>query len=173
MRETIASTWVYQLVIIFVLIFVAFLVLSLTFSKNYKTKNEMINIIEKYDGVNTKSLQIINNYLSNGKGRVKGKCPTSGNWIGVKSLDSTNLEVEKATQGTKYYYCINKKWSKSTYQLDSNKTTKVVKSKMFYQIKIFFQFNLPIVGNIYTFTVDGTTNDIFVNPDIFDAKKIY
>ena len=170
MRETIGSTWIYQLVIVFVLIFVAFLILS--FSKNYKTKNEMINIIEKYDGVNTKSIKIINNYLSNGN-RVKGKCPANGNWIGVKSLDSNNMEIEKVESGTKYYYCINKKWSKTKYVNDANNTTKVVKSKMFYQIKIFFKFNLPIIGNIYTFTVDGTTNDIFVNNDIFDQKNIY
>ena len=172
MRETIGNTWIYQLVILFVLIFVAFLILSLTFSKNYKTKNEIINIIEKYDGVNTKSLQIINNYLSRGN-RVKGNCPTSGGWIGVKDLNSTNINIEPVQNGTKYYYCINKKWTKSTYKIEGESKPKVVKSKMYYQIKIFFRFNLPVVGNIHTFAVDGTTNDIFVNTDIFDLKNVY
>ena len=172
MRETIGSTWIYQLVIFFILLFVAFLILSLTYSKNYKTKNEIINIIEKYEGVNENSIKIINNYLSSGGTRVKGKCPTTGSWLGVKSLDSDYIKVERAQQGTKYYYCLNKKWSKSKYKAGKNNTTMVVNTKMFYQVKIFFKFNLPIVGNIYTFTVDGTTNDIFVNPDLFESNKL-
>ena len=131
----------------------------------------MINIIEKYDGVNTKSLQIINNYLSKGARTMAG-CPKTENWIGVKSLDSNNLAVEKVQENTKYYYCINKKWTKSTYKLSDN-TTKTVKSKMYYQIKIFFRFNLPLIGRVATFTVDGTTNDIFTNPDIYDQKNFY
>lgn len=165
MRETIASTWIYQLVIIFILMFVAFLILSLTYSKNYKTKNELINIIEKYEGVNTKSIQIMNNYLHYNSYKVKGKCPVGDQWVGSESLTSTTLS--KTESGKKYYYCINKKYSNKS---NKNKTA-TLKSKMFYQIKIFFKFNLPIIGNIYTFTVDGTTNDIFQGTDIYTTQK--
>jgi hypothetical protein len=170
MREAIGSTWIYQLVVIFILLFVAFLILSLTFSKNYKTKNELINIIEKYEGVNDQSVRIINSYLTQTGNRVRGKCPSADNttWLAAPSLNSTQLVTPQANE--RYFYCVNKKWSKSTYKVDKGKNSKdiVVKNKMFYQIKIFFRFNLPIIGNIYTFTVDGTTNDIFANPDIFD-----
>lgn len=175
MREAIASTWIYQLVIIFILLFVAFLILSLTFSKNYKTKNEIINIIEKYEGVNEKSVKIINNYLSQTGNRVKGGCPSDDNttWLAAPSLSSTNLV--KPRKGEKYFYCLNKKWSKSTYKIKKGDQTKDVetKNKMFYQVKIFFKFNLPVIGNVYTFTVDGTTNDIFVNDDIFSLQNSY
>jgi len=166
MRETIASTWIYQLVIIFILMFVAFLVLSLTYSKNYKTKNEIINIIEKYEGVNVKSVQIINNYLIYNNYKIKGRCPAGSGWKGVTDLDSTKLE--DVDSDTKYYYCINKKYSSKKA---NEKKGSIVKSKMFYQIKIFFKFNLPVVGDIYTFTVDGTTNDIFDGTDLFTVKS--
>lgn len=163
MKDTIASTWIYQLVIVFILMFVAFLILSLTYSKNYKTKNEIINIIEKYEGVNTNSVQIINNYLSYNGYKVKGKCPD--NWMG--SLDLESARLEKVQKGTKYYYCVNKKWNKST---TTGNTSRLLKSKVFYQIKTFFKFNLPLLGDIYTFTVDGTTNDIFEGPDLFSES---
>lgn len=169
MRETIASTWIYQLVIIFILMFVSFLVLSLTYSKNYKTKNEMISIIEKYEGVNVKSLQIINNYLSYNGYRVKGKCPSGENWRGVESLQSTTLRVPQS--GKKYYYCINKKNQKSSVGNTSGGSAAILKSKMYYQIKIFFKFNIPLLGEIYTFTVDGTTNDIFDGADLYTTSR--
>lgn len=169
MRETIASTWIYQLVIIFILMFVSFLVLSLTYSKNYKTKNEMISIIEKYEGVNVKSLQIINNYLSYNGYRVKGKCPSGENWRGIESLESTNLR--KPESGKKYYYCINKKHQKADASSTSSRNATILKSKMYYQIKIFFKFNIPLLGEIYTFTVDGTTNDIFDGNDLYTTSR--
>lgn len=169
MRETIASTWVYQLVIVFILIFVAFLILSLTYSKNYKTKNEIINVIEKYEGVNTKSIQIINNYLSYNGYKVKGSCPTGDMWVGVESLDS--VKVSKTQSGTKYYYCIHKVYANKKASTKTQSGVSV-KSKMFYQVKIFFKFNLPVIGNIYTFNVDGTTNDIFQGNDAFIEQGI-
>ena len=66
MRESIGATWILQLVIIFMLIFVAFLALSVNYTKAYKIKNEVVTIIEKYEGVSSKkegSIEIINNYL--------------------------------------------------------------------------------------------------------------
>lgn len=168
MRTAIGSTWIYQLVIIFILLFVSFLILSLTYSKNYKTKNEIINIIEKYEGVNSKSIQIINNYLIYNNYGTKGSCPTTGNWMGVTDLKSTKLE--KTRSGVKYYYCLNKKWHKSSSKTDSTSSLHV-KSKMYYQTKTFFKFNLPVLGDLYTFTVDGTTNDIFEGTDLFSSAR--
>ena len=66
MRQAIGSTWILQLVIVFILIFVAFLALSINYTKAYKIKNELLSIIEKYEGVNSGengSISIINNYL--------------------------------------------------------------------------------------------------------------
>ena len=47
MRQAIGTTWILQLVIIFMLIFVAFLSLSLNYTKAFKIKNEIITTIEK------------------------------------------------------------------------------------------------------------------------------
>lgn len=172
MRETVASTWVYQLVIIFILIFVAFLVMSLSYSKTYKTKNELINIIERSEGVNTRSVQIMNNYLKSVSYATKGNCPVGESWMGATSLSNT-ADFKKTVNGTKYYYCINKKWNndslnkKSITSKSGKNTITYVKSKMFYQIKIFYHFNLPVLGDFFTFSIGGTTNDIFTGSDMF------
>ena len=48
MRTSIGNTWILQLVIIFMLIFVSFLALSLNYTKAYKLKNELVTMIEKW-----------------------------------------------------------------------------------------------------------------------------
>ena len=50
MRQAIGSTWVLQLVIIFMLIFVAFLALSINYTKAFRVKNELVTMIEKFLG---------------------------------------------------------------------------------------------------------------------------
>ena len=68
MRQAIGSTWLMQLVIIFMLIFVAFLALSINYTKSFKTKNELVNMIEEREGIGSGedkgALILINNYLN-------------------------------------------------------------------------------------------------------------
>ena len=49
MKEVYGSTWTLQLMIGFILLFVAFLTLTITYSKVFKLKNEVLSIIEKYE----------------------------------------------------------------------------------------------------------------------------
>lgn len=174
MKESISSTWILQLVIIFILMFVSFLILTLTYSKSYKTKNEVINIIEKYEGVNDKSIPIINGYLNQAGYRATHACPDpkeSANWIGCPDLSKPNLE--KVQKGKKYYYCIRKHDnSKEITKKAAGYNAGNINSTMYYEIKIFYKFSLPILDNIATFTTDGTTNDIFKNDDIFKKLKV-
>lgn len=163
MKQSMASVWIYMIVITFILMFVAFLTLSLTYSKNYKTKNEIINIIEKYEGINKDSVRLINNYLTTIGYSTKHTCPTTERWMGATSIESTYTTLEKTRNGVKYYYCVNEKNYGKTVKNQKNGKAINVKSKKFYQVRIFFRFNLPVMGNVYTFSVDGTTNDIYLN----------
>ena len=93
MRQAIGTTWVMQLVIIFMLIFVAFLALTINYTKAFKVKNELVTIVEKYEGIQTKSggsIELINNYLSyNGYGTMKA-CETG--YYGVDNLNDPLLK---------------------------------------------------------------------------------
>ena len=59
MREVSGSTWVLQIMLIFILIFACFLTLVINYSKAYRVKNEMLSIIEKYEGVTPESVNKI------------------------------------------------------------------------------------------------------------------
>ena len=47
MREVIGGTWLTQLVIVIMFVFVAFLALSMNYSKAFRVKNEVISFVEK------------------------------------------------------------------------------------------------------------------------------
>ena len=144
MRESIGSTWTLQLVVLFILLFVGFLTLSLGYSKSYKIKNEMLSVIEKYEGIGTDSVAILNNYLEYNGYTAKGKCGDDG-WYGTNDFSVKTLEATNAND--KYYYCIRKRFAKNNYY--------------YYEVKVFLKFNLPIVGNFTTFTIEGTTADVY------------
>ncbi len=149
MRESIGSTWILQLVIVFMLIFVAFLALSINYTKAFKIKNELISIIEKYEGATTDeqgSISIINNYLVYQGYHTMSSCEEGS--YGVKNLNSTS--IDEAQAGTKYYYCI-RKMDTSNYSFPD---------RAYYEVEVFFQFNLPVVGDIFTFRAGGKTVDI-------------
>lgn len=167
MRESIGSTWVFMLVIVFILLFVSFLTLALTYSKSFKTKNELINIIEKYEGVSSDSVKVINNYLSYSGYDVKAHCPSDKNdWLASTNLNSTTLV--KAQKNQQYYYCVRRDYA--TMPVKGGKSKKNKKS-VFYEIVIFYRFNLPIIDTVTKFNVDGLTGDIVKTSDYFDKIK--
>ena len=175
MREAISGTWLFQLVIVFILLFVGYLTLSLNYSKSFRVKNEVISIIEREEGmtsgVSTEygAVGLIANYLKNSGYSTKGKCPTDENteygtmsrytessWFGVDSLDATNIEsntsnlLKPADKNTEYYYCVKKIWG--YYPKESQIA--------YYKVQLFFHFDLPVFGSIAKFRVTGQTIDI-------------
>lgn len=148
MKQSVSTTTIFQLVIIFTLIFSAFLALTITYNRIYKIRNETILILEKYEGKEN-SIELINNFLSGNGYRVKGKCEAGE--FGISSLSSTaysnNLDDE-------YYYCI-----KSVVNNKNSNVTAASKT-LKYEIRVFYKFNLPFIGDILTFDITGETEDI-------------
>lgn len=156
MREVSGTTWTFQIIILFILIFACFLTLVLSYSKAYIAKNEMLSIIEKYEGVTADngstigSLTIINSYLKEKGINTRGSCPTSegrDDWYGVKEYDGT---YERSTGGGGYLYCFS-----------LNGTA----GKQYYNVRLFYKFNLPVIGEIAKFTVKGRTDTFIGNND--------
>lgn len=159
MRQAIGSTWILQLVIVFMLIFVAFLTLSINYTRAFKIKNEIMSMVEKYEGMKEGtdgSVALINNYLKYYNYSSTHACEEGE--YGAPNLDSPTLE--KADGRTKYYYCVSRISTKTTTFPDRSK----------YGLKIFFKFNLPVLGDLFTFTVRGTTIDINNPADRLEYK---
>ena len=162
MREAIGGTWLTQLIILFMLIFVAFLALSLNYTKAFKIKNEVLTIIEKYEGLTDTekgSIAIINNYLKSNGYSIMKTCPKGS--YGVGNLSSSSIKEIGENDRNKYYYCVTKIKSSS-----SN-----TKDKVYYKVTLFLNFNLPVVGDLFTFDVNGTTGDVVYPQDSIKAVE--
>ena len=149
MREAIGGTWITQLVIVFIFLFVAFLTLSMNYSKAFKVKNEVTTIVEKKGGISDDSIQIINNYLNSSGYKEKGVCETGFYGVNITKDKPAWKEVKKGDK-TRYNYCIAKVRAVSP---NYNK-------KAYYEVILFFKFNLPVIGDIFTFNVHGQTKDV-------------
>ncbi len=155
MREAIGGTWIMQLVIVFMLLFVAFLALTLNYSKAFQVKNDILTMIEKKEGFtsgNNGSIELINNYLKSSGYNVTNTCPRGS--YGVSNLNSSTSE-KVSNNSRKYYYCIQKVKSPSNNNDE----------KSYYKVEIFFYFNLPVIGDLFKFRINGTTNDIIKSND--------
>jgi hypothetical protein len=159
MRESFGSAWIFGLVMVFMLVFSAYLALTISYQKAFKVKNEVLSIIEREQGVTSKTssnpenwgaVQLINSYLTNMSYRQKGACPEGSKGIDTLDLNANYSNFHDGGGSDKFYYCITKKNSG-----DGLRT-----SASYYEVKLFYKFNLPVIGDIYTFDVSGETNDI-------------
>ena len=164
MREAYGSTWTLGLVLLFTIIFASYLAVSISYQMSFKLKNEVLGFIEREEGLTISShdgkgaMPLINNYLQNSGYKQRGVCPEG--WIGIKSLSSdiSSNDYEYSDGGaTKYFYCVNK--------------VKVIDNvhplRAYYEVRLFYKFDLPVIGDIYTFEVDGETNEIAIPGDSF------
>ena len=77
MNSTIAHTYLYNIIIIFLLIVFAFVMGMVVYYKSFKINKDMLSIIEKYEGYNSLSKRDIDNSLSTiGYNLEAGACPT-------------------------------------------------------------------------------------------------
>lgn len=151
MKQSTTTSTLFKAILAFTILFAAFLALAINYNRAYKVKNETISILEKYEGISNKSLSIINNYLEKGNYNAKGNCK-SGEY-GVDNLDSQKYELAKSNK--KYYYCLNYYCKNKGCKISTTNSNEI-----FYNVTIFFKFNLPYMENLMTFKITGDTKAI-------------
>lgn len=171
MRESVGSTWVFLIAITFTIIFAGFLVVALSYSRTYKEKNELTSIIEKYEGLTTKttynknidgSINVMNTYLRNNNYNRKGFCQKVDSVY--EATDTVNKMYGFDIDGTPEIAQDNKKYDYCVLAMTNNETCNTI-----FRVTVFFDFNLPIFGDLVKFRVSGQTNDI-VDAYIMDVQ---
>lgn len=146
-KQAISGTWVYATVLIFMVILIAYVTVTLNYSASYELSQNVIKSIEQYEGYNEKSRTAIDKILSNGNHTVKGGCQKgSEGTITVGGKIGKTPDAQEHLSGN-YDYCIRK----------SKKNTDGV-TKYYYDTTIFFSFNIPVLGDLFTFKIPGSTS---------------
>lgn len=131
------NAFLVNFILIFVCILVLILVGSLSYSKAYRTKNRIVNIIEKHCGYDESAREEIDillsdiGYLVNPRGTTR--C----------SQDKGQLLEPYATN---YNYCVYKNLDAKGY---------------YFTVVVFMYFEFPIIGDFVQFPVVGETYVIY------------
>ena len=153
MKEAIGGISLFNIVIVFVLLFAGYISLSINYSKAYNVKNEILNIIRNQGGVCTSQnpsstdncynfSEQITDYFREANYRSTGKCEEG--WVGYNR--------EGLRDDNNSAFCVN------SIKVNSNSE---LPNALYYQVKVFYQLDLPIISSVIEFSIYGETGRIY------------
>lgn len=151
MRDSINGLWLIGIVMTLMVFIIAFVAISLNYSNAYRMKSEMVNAIEQYNGINGNTISKLDGIANSYGYRTTKRCAKKDgiDVIGIKDGYVTKNPSEPQN------YCIYRtsydKGCNSVYTCDT---------RYMYNVDVFFTFDLPLFGNLFTFTVGGETKEL-------------
>ena len=146
MRDAFGSTFMFKLIIVFIVFYVSFMTIALSYAKTFRVKNGVINILEQYQYnssvVNHRALNVMHEYLKD------------FTYIG---LDSNNKKMLKETcQGINYDngniysngVCIARN------PIDDN--------KVYYDVTVYLVISFPLFNQKFLIPIKGETSSIYL-----------
>ncbi len=165
MKESMSVTYIFQIVILFILLFTAIMALTINNSNAFGIKNSIVSILEANGGYylddNGNLNKEIITLIESTSYHTTGKCDEE--YIGFDRSGKT------VTSGQDASICI--KEVNATDGLD-NYLTELLQGKAevatgdfipgkYYQIEVFFQLDIPIVKQVYNFSTKSETKVIY------------
>lgn len=145
MNDSIGGAMLLNIVIFIVSILLLLLIGFLSYSKAYKVKNRIVNIVNKYEKYDTTIDASGSNAMIN---EINSDLASIGYSVRERSnCDNTSLG-EVVPTNSSYNYCV--------YKNEVDSTAEVGKS-YYYVIETFSTIEIPLVGNILTIPVHGET----------------
>ncbi len=149
MREAIGGTWLFQIVIVFILLFTGFMCLTINHTKAFNVKNTIIKAIEREEGANLEdpehdpAIQKIVQYLQDTSYRTVGRCP---------SAEYRGYNRDGKLDENKPAFCIAK--------VNGRGHSEELPDTSYYRVVVFYQLDLPIFNEAFNFRVTGDTKII-------------
>ena len=154
MKESIAQAFIVNLILVFFVILVLLFFGSINYSKAYKAKNRIINIIEKYGEWNDDAAgEVAANLREGGYSTIvtNGRDDKCDEFVspGASLVFPSSTPTEGNNAGRRYDYCVIKHPS--------------AKKGDYYQVITYMKFEIPIIGGFLQFPVKGETKVLFDN----------
>lgn len=168
MKEALSVTTIFQIVILFILLFTAIMALTINNSNAFGMKDEIISYIEANNGnylnedksgLNEELVE----KLANASYRTTGKCENDSNTKGYSRTGEELTSNENASICIKKIEATDEVDAFLSEELDGMVATDDFVKGTYYQITVFFQLDLPVVKQIYNFQSKGETKIIYQN----------
>lgn len=148
MKEAIGTSFVFNLMMIFIGVLIAMFVGSLAYTKGFKVRNKIIDIIEKYEKYDINdSAQIdeINDSLSSIGYQVRGD-----NTSKCKARRNAN-QVAETIPNNDYEYCV--------YVYDTSRGK-------YYGVTVFIHVDIPLIGGLIDIPLYGESRLVYSKDEI-------
>lgn len=149
MRSSIGTALLSNIIIVFLVVMITFLVGALSYTKAYRIKNNVINLIEREKGFNATK---VDEMLSE---------------IGYRVVDNTGVTCEDVRSGAKgpyepgylvsgntmkkYRYCVYR----YTFPQPDGTNAYV------YSVTTYMYFDIPLIGSMLEFPIRGETKTLY------------
>lgn len=171
MKEAIGGVSLFQIVILFLLLFTGVMCLTINHSKAYGVKDKIINILEtdklssyeksNNNELNSETVDNIIEHLNESGYRITGRCP-SDEWTGydrngVKTNNNASFCIKTVDVSKAYYNDAVEKCKNNGCTVTSGHLPKMV----YYDIIVFYQLDIPIIKQIFNLKLYGSTKILF------------
>ena len=131
MREAVGGALLIKLLMFFIVIYVCFMAIAVNYSITFRVKNQIINLIEAYEGYDLAEEHIKEYVASVGYYKANGNMMVEEDCINAASVGGYCIEELTSTRGT------------------------------YYKVTTYVSFDFPIVGRLTNFPVSGETKVIY------------
>ncbi len=161
MREAIGGSWLFGIVITFIALFSSFLAYSITYTKAFNTKNEIINLIEQNEGYTVYSKGDIKNASDD---QLKAdKSVEASAFLKIKNLGynySTTSQIDCSTVKSGDESLAGKMQS-GGFCLTKVCPTGNQAGNTYYKITTFIAIRIPVINVTLKMPISGETRTIY------------
>ncbi len=164
MKESIGGTWLLGFVLVFIVIFSAYLAVSINYTKAFKVKNRIINIIEENEGY------------------TQYRYTQGGHGYNFETMPDDQLMNINKTDAKIYYYLKDIGYSRdnvteenadkcfdgdeNSYRVGGYCVQKICSGQgAYYRVMTFIKFQLPLINFKLMIPISGETKTIFHTQD--------
>lgn len=162
MKEAIGGSWLFTLVITLLAFFTCFISISTNYTRTYNIKDKLVTIVTNKRGINKDAIKQINEELRDIGYGGSGTCPQdSGCWFGFNKNNDNNI----SSYASEVNYCIKRNVVVS--QRDDGTTSGAIghPAQNYYSVAVFFDIDMPVIGEMFKLTVEGETSIINLPDD--------
>jgi len=166
MREAIGGTWLFQIVIVFLLLFTGFMCLSINRSKAFSVKDKIIQSIQSHNGINISKGYVDGNedafsdivtYLKENAYRTTGKEPDDGLYYQCYDREGQN----KGESSKNKVFCIAEINAAKDAVAEGDSGFDELPEMKYYRVVVFYQLDLPVFHDLFNFRVVGDTKILY------------
>jgi hypothetical protein len=152
MKEAIGGQWIFGIVALFIALFSGFLAYSISYTKAFKAKNQIVTLIEKNSGFTFSNTPL---YMTESDTSVEAQSYYIVKKMGYNTK-TTNCVFGENDYGSSQQggYCLSRVCAKS------GETPRI-----YYKVTTFVQITIPVIDYTFKIPISGETKAMYYEVD--------